>query len=64
MSDFSPNWLIASQSARFVLRERTVAVLALLFVVLVLISAWLGWHVLGTNRSRRRTVLHEITRRH
>lgn len=48
MSDFSPNWLIASQSARFVLRERTVALLAVLFVVLVLISAWLGWQATST----------------
>ena len=40
MSDFSSNWLIASQSARFVLRERTVALLAMLFVVLVLISVF------------------------
>jgi len=48
MSDFSSNWLIASQSARFVLRERTVALLAMLFVVLVLISAWLGWQATST----------------
>lgn len=48
MSDFSSNWLIASQSARFVLRERTVALLAVLFVVLVLISAWLGWQATST----------------
>ena len=39
----SPGWLIARQSARFVLRERTVALLSLLFVVLVVMSAWLGW---------------------
>mgnify|MGYP000042835753 FL=1 len=44
----SPTWLIASQSARFVLRERTVALLAALFVALVLISAWLGWQATAT----------------
>jgi ABC-type transport system involved in multi-copper enzyme maturation permease subunit len=48
MADVSPNWLIASQSARFVLRERTVALLAGLFVALVLISAWLGWSATST----------------
>jgi ABC-type transport system involved in multi-copper enzyme maturation permease subunit len=48
MSGLSPNWLIASQSARFVLRERTVALLAALFVTLVLISAWLGWSATST----------------
>ena len=41
-------WLIASQSTRFVLRERTVALLAVMFVVLVLISAWLGWQATST----------------
>ena len=44
----SPGWLIARQSARFVLRERTVALLSLMFVVLVLISAWLGWSATST----------------
>ena len=44
----SPSWLIAHQSARFVLRERTVALLSLMFVVLVLISAWLGWSATST----------------
>lgn len=44
----SPAWLIASQSSRFVLRERTVALLATLFVALVLISAWLGWQATAT----------------
>ena len=39
----SPRWLIASQSIRFVLRERTVTLLSAMFVLLVLISAWLGW---------------------
>ena len=40
--------LIASQSARFALRERTVALLGCMFVVLVLISAWLGWQATAT----------------
>lgn len=44
----SPGWLIARQSARFVLRERTVALLSAMFVVLVLISAWLGWSATST----------------
>lgn len=44
----SPGWLIARQSARFVLRERTVALLSLMFVVLVLLSAWLGWSATST----------------
>ncbi len=44
----APAWAIASQSARFVLRERTVALLAVLFVALVLISAWLGWQATAT----------------
>lgn len=44
----SPTWLIASQSARFVLREKTVALLAALFVALVLVSAWLGWRATAT----------------
>ncbi|HQU69683.1 MAG TPA: hypothetical protein PLI43_15995 [Albidovulum sp.] len=44
----SPVLLIARQSARFVLRERTVALLATLFVALVLISAWLGWQATAT----------------
>jgi ABC-type transport system involved in multi-copper enzyme maturation permease subunit len=44
----SAGWLIARQSARFVLRERTVALLSLMFVVLVLISAWLGWSATST----------------
>jgi ABC-type transport system involved in multi-copper enzyme maturation permease subunit len=48
MAELSPNWLIASQSARFVLRESTVALLAALFVALVLISAWLGWSATST----------------
>ena len=44
----SPGWLIARQSARFVLRERTVALLSGMFVVLVLMSAWLGWSATST----------------
>ncbi|OYX27082.1 MAG: hypothetical protein B7Z10_01470 [Rhodobacterales bacterium 32-66-7] len=44
----SPGWLIARQSASFVLRERTVALLSGMFVVLVLISAWLGWSATST----------------
>lgn len=44
----SSGWLIARQSARFVLRERTVALLSLMFVVLVLVSAWLGWSATST----------------
>ena len=43
-----PAWLVAEQSARFVLRERTVALLSAMFVVLVLISAWLGWSATAT----------------
>ena len=35
----SPGWHIAHQSTRFALRERTVALLSLMFVVLVLVSA-------------------------
>ena len=44
----SPGWLIARQSARFVLREKTVALLSGMFVALVLISAWLGWSATST----------------
>jgi ABC-type transport system involved in multi-copper enzyme maturation permease subunit len=40
--------LIARQSTRFVMRERTVALLAVMFGVLVLISAWLGWQATAT----------------
>lgn len=43
-----PAWEIALQSVRFVLRERTVALLSLLFVGLVLVSAWLGWSATST----------------
>ena len=44
----SPGPLVASQSIRFVLRERTVALLCGMFVVLALISAWLGWSATAT----------------
>lgn len=47
-ANFTPARLIANQSIRFVLRERTVALLAVMFVVLVLISAWLGWQATAT----------------
>ncbi len=47
----SPAWQIARQSARFALREKTVALLAALFVALVLISAWLGWRATATVDS-------------
>jgi ABC-type transport system involved in multi-copper enzyme maturation permease subunit len=40
--------LIATHALRFVLRDRTVALLGVLFVVLVLISAWLGWQATAT----------------
>lgn len=40
--------LIARQSLRLTLREGTVLVIAALFVVLVLISAWLGWRATAT----------------
>ena len=48
MSAPSPARLVASQSARLVMRERTVGLLAVMFVVLVLISAWLGWQATAT----------------
>lgn len=44
----SPSRLIAGHSVRFVLREKTVALLAAMFVVLVMISAWLGWSATTT----------------
>ena len=40
--------LIARQSALFIFRERTVALLSGLFVGLVLISAYLGWSATST----------------
>ncbi|MES2142795.1 MAG: hypothetical protein V4516_00180, partial [Pseudomonadota bacterium] len=40
--------LIARQSLRLTLREGTVLVIAALFVVLVLVSAWLGWRATAT----------------
>ncbi len=41
-------WAISRQSVLLILRERTVAILALLFVALVLISAYLGWSATST----------------
>lgn len=43
--------LIARQSALFIFRERTVALLSGLFVILVLISAYLGWSATSTVNS-------------
>lgn len=43
--------LIAEQSCRFILRERTAAVLGALFVILVMISAWLGWSATDTTNK-------------
>ena len=43
--------LIAKQSALFIFRERTVALLSSLFVILVLISAYLGWSATSTVNS-------------
>jgi len=40
--------LIALQSSLYIFRERTVAMLSALFVVLVLISAYLGWSATNT----------------
>ncbi len=40
--------LIARQSVLFIFRERTVALLSGLFVVLVLVSAYLGWSATST----------------
>lgn len=40
--------LVARQSLRLTLREGTVLVIAALFVVLVLVSAWLGWRATAT----------------
>ena len=48
MSGSPPALLIAGQSARFVLRERTVALLAAMFVILVMLSAWMGWSATTT----------------
>jgi ABC-type transport system involved in multi-copper enzyme maturation permease subunit len=41
--------LIALQSCRFILRERTAAVLGGLFVIIVMVSAWLGWSATDTT---------------
>ena len=40
--------LIAAQSVRLALRESTVLLMAALFAVLVLVSAWLGWQATAT----------------
>jgi len=40
--------IVSGQSLRIILRERTVALLAGLFVVLVLVSAYLGWSATST----------------
>ena len=40
--------LIAAGSVRLALRESTVLLMALLFAVLVLVSAWLGWQATDT----------------
>lgn len=40
--------IIAGQSVLYIFRERTVAMLSALFVVLVLISAYLGWSATST----------------
>lgn len=47
-SYMEPSKLIARQSARYILRERTVALLSALFVMLVLVSAYLGWSATST----------------
>ena len=44
----SVSGLIARQSLRLTLREGTVLVIAALFVVLVMTSAWLGWRATAT----------------
>jgi len=43
--------VVTNQSLRIILRERTVALLAGLFVVLVLVSAYLGWSATTTVNS-------------
>ncbi len=43
-----PAWTIAQQSLLEVLRDRTVLLLAVLFVLLVLVSAYLGWSATDT----------------
>ena len=40
--------MIAGQSVRLALRESTVLLMAGLFALLVLVSAWLGWQATGT----------------
>ncbi len=48
MNALSPALLIAGHSIRLVLREHIVALLAVMFGMLVLISAWLGWQATFT----------------
>ena len=43
-----PALIIARQSARFLFRERTIALLSALFFALVLLSAYLGWSATTT----------------
>lgn len=43
--------MIARQSTLFIFRERTVALLSVLFVALVLVSAYLGWSATSTVNS-------------
>ncbi len=47
-STLSPSRTISRLSLLFILRERTVALLAIIFVVLVLVSAYLGWSATST----------------
>jgi ABC-type transport system involved in multi-copper enzyme maturation permease subunit len=47
----SPDRVIARQSILYIFRERTVALLAGLFVVLVMVSAYLGWSATSTVNS-------------
>lgn len=56
MSDLSllaapPGRVVARQSVLYIFRERTVALLAGLFVVLVMVSAYLGWSATTTVNS-------------
>lgn len=46
-----PDRAIARQSLLYIFRERTVALLAGLFVVLVMVSAYLGWSATSTVNS-------------
>ncbi|GAB4387315.1 ABC transporter permease [Albidovulum sp.] len=46
-----PDRAVARQSLLYIFRERTVALLAALFVVLVMVSAYLGWSATSTVNS-------------